>query len=65
MNIDMDQFLGALYSVKVCMEQKRHINILHIKLCPVISVTGLLVGYLDKKIYVPWVPKIAHKSLTP
>ena len=22
-------------------------------------------GYPDKKIYVPWVPKIAHKSLTP
>ena len=25
----------------------------------------LPVGYPDKKIYVPWVPRIAHKSLTP
>ena len=46
-------------------EQERHIKLYHIKLCPVTSVTGPPGRYPDKKIYVPWVPRIAHKSLTP
>ena len=47
-------------------EPKRHIKLLHIRLCPVAPVTAVLpVGYPDKKIYVPWVPRIAHKTLTP
>ena len=45
--------------------EKAKKNIWHAKLCLVTSVTGLPVGYPDQKIYVPWVPKIAHTSLTP
>ena len=41
-------------------EQKRHIKLLHIKLFPVARSPVLPVGYPDKKIYVPWVPRIVH-----
>ena len=45
---------------------KRRIKLYHIKLCPVTPITGLA-GRVptQKNIYVPWVPKVAHKSVTP
>ena len=46
-------------------EQKRHIKLLHIKLFPVAPVTGPPGRVSGQKVYVPWVPRIAHKTLTP
>ena len=42
-----------------------HIKLLHIKLFRSPRSAVLPAGYPDKKIYVPWVPRIAHKTLTP
>ena len=52
-------------SPSISREQKRHIKLLHIKLFPAPRSPVLPVGYPDKRIYVPWVPRTVHKTSTP
>ena len=65
------RLVGALISQEsvfgrgTIREQKRHIKLLHIKLFPVAPVTGAPGQASGQKIYVPWVPRIVHKTLTP
>ena len=63
----LESFLFAIFQLcgKAIREQKRHIKLWHIKLCRSPRSPAFPVRYPDKEIYVPWVPKIAHKSLTP
>ena len=56
---------GRCIKITFIREQKRHIKLLHIKLFPVAPSPVFLVGYPDKRIYVAWVPRIVHKTLTP